>query len=372
MTTATVLRLAVSAVWLLAGGVNAEDADQANTAVAASDWSIHLAGYTDVTYIDGQSSDPSGTLTLNPIVHALWRDRFLIEAEVENAASDDGERETALEYATLSWLANDHVALVVGKFLSPVGYFFQNIHPSWMNKLPSVPVGFGHGGAAPLTDLGAQLRGGWNLKSGTHLNYAFYLANGPRLGREEDALDVIAEGSRRNDDGRRVGGGRLGWMPVPTLEIGVSAARGAVQLEAMAPEDGAPIATMQDVIEPRRDYRVEGADLAWRAAPTVEVRAEWIRQRVDAAATSAVPQAATWRAWYAQCSYRFGRDRWEAVARLGDSTSPHEESTFQQAALGLNYLFSPQTQFKLAWENNRSDFEVAAADRLLLQIAHGF
>lgn len=372
MTSAIVFRAMLRVAWLAPVGVSAQAVDPPIADAAAPDWSFHLTGYADATYADSAGAGADSVVTLNPILHVLWRDRFLVEVEVENEASDDGESESALEYATLNWLLNDHLAVVAGKFLSPVGYFFQNLHPSWVNKLPSAPAGFGHGGAAPLTDLGVQLRGGWSLKAGTHVNYALYLANGPRLGREEDALDVMAEGSSNNEDGRRVYGGRFGWMPFSALEVGLSAARGEVQLEAMATEDGIAVAKMEDFNEPRRDYRVEGADLAWRASSTMEVRAEWIRQRVDAAPASAIPGPATWRAWYAQCSYRFGSDHWEAIARLGDSTSPHEESTFRQAALGLNYLFSPRTQLKFAWERNQSDFETAAADRLLLQVAHGF
>ena len=68
----------------------------------------------------------------------------------------------------------------------------------------------------------------------------------------------------------------------------------------------------------------------------------------------------------------FGADRWETVLRVGDSLSPHGESTFQQTALGLNYLFRPGTQLKLSWEINDSDNAEAEADRVLLQLAHGF
>ena len=346
--------------------------DSASTSEPARDWAVHVAGYSDATSIATADGGSTGVLTLNPILHVLWRDRFFLEAELENEATSDGERESALEYATLNWLINDHAALVIGKFLSPSGYFFQNLHPSWINKLPSVPAGFGHGGAAPLTDLGAQIRGGYNFESGAHVNYALYLANGPRLAREEDALDLESEGSRRNDDGKRVLGGRLGWMPIPTLELGASKSFGDVQLESIVDDDRSLPMNKNTVEEPRRDYRVEGVDLAWRPMPAMEIRAEWIRQNVGAASASVLAGAATWRAWYAQGSYRFGNDRWEAVVRLGDSVSPHEESTFRQTAIGLNYLISSRATVKLARENNRSDFAEAGADRTLLQFAYGF
>ncbi|ODV16602.1 MAG: hypothetical protein ABT27_19770 [Lysobacteraceae bacterium SCN 69-25] len=327
---------------------------------------LHVAGYADVTVTDtAGDAGTLGAVTFAPIVHLQVGERFLIEAEAEFDADDRGGEAAGLEYATANWLLGDSSALVVGKFLSPVGYFFQNLHPSWINKLASVPAGFGHGGAAPLTDVGVQLRGGRSLAEGHQLNYALYLANGPRLGLEGmEGLDLDVEGSSTNRDGKRVWGGRVGWLPRPGLELGASLTRGDVVLDSG--EMGASMA------EPARAYRVEGVDVAWQASRAVVLRGEWIRQRVGDAAMSAVPAGATWRAWYVQGAYRFGADRWETVLRVGDSRSPHGESTVQQTALGLNYLIRPSTQLKLSWEVNDSDDAVAEADRVLLQFAHGF
>ncbi|OGT54730.1 MAG: hypothetical protein A3E01_18610 [Gammaproteobacteria bacterium RIFCSPHIGHO2_12_FULL_63_22] len=327
---------------------------------------FHFAGYADATFTDTQGEAGSlGEVTFAPIFHIQVGERFLFEAEAEFEADDRGGKAAGLEYATASWLLNDSSALVVGKFLSPVGYFFQNLHPSWINKLASVPAGFGHGGAAPLTDVGVQLRGGHAFSGGHRLNYALYFANGPRLGLEGmEGLDLDVEGSSTNRDGERVWGGRVGWMPSPRLELGASLTRGDVVLDPG--EMGAGMA------EPARTYNVEGLDVAWQASLAVTLRGEWIRQRVGDAAMSVAPEGGTWRAWYAQGAYRFGADRWETVLRVGDSQSPHSESTFQQTALGLNYLIRPGTQLKLSWERNDSDSAEADADRVLLQLAHGF
>src|SRR3990167_3199600 len=132
---------------------------------------FHFAGYADATFTDTQGEAGSlGEVTFAPIFHIQVGERFLFEAEAEFEADDRGGKAAGLEYATASWLLNDSSALVVGKFLSPVGYFLQNLHPSWINKLASVPAGFGHGGAAPLTDVGVQLRGGHAFSGGHRLN----------------------------------------------------------------------------------------------------------------------------------------------------------------------------------------------------------
>jgi hypothetical protein len=325
---------------------------------------FHVAGYADATYTDAQGEAGStAVITLAPIFHMQIGERFLLEAEMELEADDRGGQESALEYATVNWLLTDSAALVVGKFLSPAGYYFQNLHPSWINKLAAAPAGFGHGGAAPLTDVGLQLRGGRALGDG-QINYAVYVANGPRLGLEGmEGLDLNVEGSRTNRDGERVWGGRVGWLPTARLEVGASVARGDVVLDSGA---------MDTMAEPARRYQVDGVDVAWQPSPALEFRGEWIRQRVGDAAVSSAPDGATWRAWYLQGAYRFGANRWEAVVRVGDSLSPHGESTFEQTALGLNFLVGPRTQVKINWELNGSQNGEAAADRVLFQFAHGF
>jgi len=326
---------------------------------------FHFAGYADATYVDTQGDAGSaGVFTLAPIFHLQFADRVFLETELELEADDRGNTETAVEYATVNWLLNDHLALVVGKFLSPTGYFFQNLHPSWVNKMASRPAGFGHGGANPISDVGVQLRGGKTFANGQHINCAVYNGNGPRLGLEEmEDFDLDTEGSTHNPDNQRVTGGRLGWMPIPTLELGASYARGDVVLDP---------GSMSDMPEPSRQYRVDGFDFAWRATKALDLRGEWIRQRVGEASASMLPESARWRAWYVQGAYRFGADRWEAVLRRGDSVSPHAEATFKQTALGLNYLIRSRAMIKLTREFNDSAYAGANADRLLLQLAYGF
>nr|WP_281719876.1 hypothetical protein [Nitrosomonas nitrosa] len=340
------------------------------TLASESDVMFHVAGYADTTLTNVDGGDSEFTYTLAPIVHMQVGESLFFEAEFELEGNDRGDTETALEYATVNWLINDNVALVAGQFLSPVGYFFQNMHPSWINKLASVPAGFGHGGAAPLSDFGLQLRGGKAFAGGQSINYALYLANGPSLGLEGmDDLDLDVEASSDNPDGERVAGGRLGWLPIPTLELGMSLASGNVRL---AGGDAGHVGVKSEFEEPSRLYAVQGIDLSWQAYKNFGVRGEWLQQRVGSAAASLVPDGAKWRAWYLQGNYRFGGEHWETVLRFGDSNSPHSEATYRQTAIGLNYLFSSRSLLKLSWELNSSANEETAADRVLLQFAFGF
>jgi hypothetical protein len=107
----------------------------------ASEWLqpdtvTHMAGYADVGFTDSESDDGSFNVgTFSPIFHYQYRDLVLLESELEIEVEEDGETEVALEYLTIDWFINDYMVLVGGKFLSHIGQFRQNLHPSWINKL---------------------------------------------------------------------------------------------------------------------------------------------------------------------------------------------------------------------------------------------
>ena len=249
---------------------------------------FHFAGYADAGYAHRSGGESGFDLaSFDPIFHYQYRDRILLEAEVETAIGPDGETEMEIEYSTVDIVLNDHAVLVAGKFLSAIGYFQQNIHPSWINKLPSVPVGFGHDGAAPATELGVQLGGGFALPNDRLWTYAVFVGNGPELEAEEGMLGAVeAEGFAHDADDSKVWGGRLSLIPIASLEIGVSAARGKA---AVTRSDE------QDVdSDPKRDYEVLGADVGWKWGKSLDFGGEYVRQKVENAATSIAPEAAAW------------------------------------------------------------------------------
>lgn len=266
---------------------------------SAAEWKaqntvIHLAGYGDLGYTDAENA--SGTFTpfsFNPIFHYQYKDLLLAEAEFSFTVDEAGETETELEYASLNLFLNDYMALGAGKFLSPIGQFRQNLHPSWINKLPSAPVGFGHGQAAPLAEVGVQLHGGIPLASSDNrLHYALFVGNGPELEIEDGEIEMVeTPGLGTDRDGSKVGGGRVGlFVPTYKLDLGLSAATGKV-------------AGMEET-DVRRDYDVVGADFTWQPAH-FDFRGEYVRQKVGAAAESMAPDSAAWKAWYVQGAYSY-------------------------------------------------------------------
>tara|TARA_R110002095_G_scaffold214000_1_gene205381 strand:+ start:3756 stop:4625 length:870 start_codon:yes stop_codon:yes gene_type:complete len=289
----------------------------------------------------------------------MYKDFVMLESEVEFEVEQGGGTGVTLEYLTIDLFLHDYLAVVTGKFLSPLGQFRQNYHPAWINKLPSTPVGFGHDQAAPVSDLGFQLRGGFPGGGDVRFNYALYVANGPRLELTE-AGDRIARiesnGSTKGADGNMVYGGRLAIVPFHRMEVGLSGVAGRISMSTP---------------EPNRGYSAFAVDFRY-AYKDLDLRGEYIRQRVNHAATSAAPASFDIYAWYLQAAYKLPY-KFEVVARYSDFHSPHKSEKQSQLALGLNYLFTSSVIGKIAYEANRARHtEFVNKDRYLIQLAFGF
>lgn len=354
-----------------------ENATQAvKTASASSDAfsnarsKFHLTGYGFADFNAPRNGNAGfNSAAFNPIFHWLLDDNLLFEAELEFEVAPDGSTETNLEYASIDWMFSDYATLVAGRFLSPLGNFRQNLHPAWINRFATAPLGFGEDGAAaaPLGELGVQLRGGWDTASLGKFNYAAYVGNGPELDVEEDALGGLnTEGVARNTDGNLAVGGRLGWLPVPEIEIGVSYANGRTSVTDV---EGVEVEG-----EPDRSYSFYGADLAWHPLRGLELRGEYARQRAGGAVLSVAPDAAVWRSWYSQVAYTIPNTSWELVGRYGDfKATSNPLMSARQAGLGVNYWLATKTVVKAGYEFNNPDLaDSDIPDQLVLQIAHGF
>ncbi|MBZ0105467.1 MAG: porin [Sulfuricella denitrificans] len=334
------------------------------TSHAQSEWTnadstFHLSGYAAAGYTDRKQSGGSAfnVASFNPIFNFLYRDIVLAEAELEVATAADGSTETKLEYGSIDIFLNDYATLVAGKFLSPLGHFRQNAHPAWINKFPSLPPGFGEDQAAPAAEVGLGVRGGYPFGQDMKMKYALYAGNGPEL--EVDAGEIHgikSDGFARDVDRRKVLGGRVSLVPLPKFEIGLSGASGGVGLAN----------------EPDRSYRAIGTDIGYQWK-NLDLRAEYISQKVGDQEASAAPLGGTWKAWYGQAAYRFLPSKWEGVLRYGKYESPRDSQRQKQWAVGVNYLWGPSVMAKLGYEFNRGlAGQEADANRWLLQLAYGF
>ena len=378
--------------------ISQEEVSQLRLEIAqAAEWKepntlIHMSGYADVGYTDGETSDGSFNLgSFSPIFHYQYRDLVMLESELEMTITDEGETETELEYLTIDLFLGDYLTLVGGKFLSPIGQFRQNLHPSWINKMASAPPGFGHDGAAPVSEMGFQARGGFPVGD-MFANYAVYVGNGPELeavfeDEEFELAGIEAEGFGSDRDGEKVFGGRFALLPMPGLELGFSVVSGKATVtgieEAHGEEAGEhneeagegdfDIALLDLGMEPARDYDVYGFDFAWKLN-NVKLRGEYVKTKVgaDIVGLTASP-GSSWETWYSQASYLFPQTKWETAIRYTNFDSPHASEDQQQWAVGLNYLFASSVIGKFTYEfNDGQPGSQADTNRWLFQLAYGF
>jgi len=331
------------------------------------DTMFHMGGYAAVGYTSSDGGSSEFTVgSFSPIFHYMYQDKIMLESELEIEVTATGGTTVAMEYAAIDYFLNDNMIIVGGKFLSPLGQFRQNMHPSWINKLASAPAGFGHDQAAPNADVGLQLRGGYPLGKGT-ASYAVYVANGPALeadsyGTPTSIEKIETPGIGADGDGNKVAGGRFGiYLPGPKLDVGVSAASGKASIwnSSVSPV----------TFKGAHDYTASGADFTYRPG-NFDVRGELIQQIVgDAAGVT----GGTWQAWYVQGAYRPVGSKWEYIARYGQYETPGTADDRRQAAVGVNYLISGNSMAKLTYENNDNpNAGMTAANRTLLQLAYGF
>lgn len=162
----------------------------------------------------------------SPIFLFKHSDRLIFEAELEFEL-ESNDLEIGLEYANVSYILGKNATIRAGKFLLPFGTFMERLHPAWINRFPTRPLGFGHDGIAPSSGIGVELRGAFDLK-GAALNYSLYTTNGPRLNdgnlEQEEAGILHFENFEDNNTGKAIGG-RLGLLPFKdsSTEIGFSA-----------------------------------------------------------------------------------------------------------------------------------------------------
>lgn len=119
-----------------------------------------------------------------------------------------GKVSKQLDYAQLDFIANPHVTVTIGRFLTPFGIYNERLYPVWIRNLQSdpliLPIGVGPSNAS----TGVMLRGGFQAHPQFNINYALYFS----------ALSTLAPLTSA-----RFAGGRLGiFIPAARLELGGS------------------------------------------------------------------------------------------------------------------------------------------------------
>ena len=152
---------------------------------------------------------------INPVLLVPLGDRWLVEARAEfegefqrppGGGPYGGPVDKHVDYAQVDYIANSHVTITAGRFLTPFGIFNERLYPVWIRALQPDPL------ILPINTApsdGAMLRGGFSVSPQANLNYAAYVSV------TSIAIDSV--------DSERHVGGRLGvFFPKPRLEVGGS------------------------------------------------------------------------------------------------------------------------------------------------------
>ncbi|MBC8329364.1 MAG: hypothetical protein H8E31_11520, partial [Planctomycetes bacterium] len=257
--------------------------------------------------------------------------------------------------AQLSYLATGWLTLGAGQFLCPFGQFSERYHPSWINRLPNAPLIAGHDGMVPTAMVGVQARGGVQV-GGSRLNYALFLSNGPELNdgvADPDEAGLLHFDPGMDGDQNKSLGGRIGFLPVPGIEVGASVMSGKLSGGG----------TSQLTV----DFNLLGLDLSAQQevdalAGRVRFDAEFVRADVgDTRYLPVTPGSFTFSnqksGGYGQLSYRATQvessllQDSEFVVRydwLNLPTGAPEEDDHTRVTLGVDYWLTSSTVLKIA------------------------
>ena len=196
--------------WFLPGGTN-------ETPLA-----IYGSVVQNYSQVNGQAGqfDPG---TISPYFLLQLNNRFLLESVVDLSA--DGT--IGITMIQMDYIASDAVTVVVGRYLTPFGFFNERLNHEWINKMTDTPLMFSQ--VSPLLSTnGLQMRGSqYVFGSPVKLEYSLYGGNSASLGTapnnpaNQQVTDLAAITSAPG--AVNAIGGRLGlWVPELGINFGMS------------------------------------------------------------------------------------------------------------------------------------------------------
>jgi len=403
MTRKTRIAAAILSLTLLFPGSAPALAQQGGGATPSADFIV--AGYGTLGYTSvlnrGAEDDfrHDFSAAISPILLFGMGEDFLFEAEFEFELAGS-ETETAIEYAQVDYLGFERVQLTAGKFLLPFGLFGERLHPSWINKMPSMPLLYGHahGGVAEgallpvLSDIGVMGRWAQPLDDRTTLDVSFWVTQGPRATSTEGAtgegdehahnvsplLPSVArpfDGSPANNgedehgDVAGLGGVAFGTNTADNNDNKMLGARAGIVSGGTFEVYLSGFHSMYDEGD-FLDLYAGNLAFEWRPAG-FEIRGEgamvWQELVLEEEGTYETLESP---GYYLQASRRYGSVepvvRWSHLpdAEVASTTTRDE---VRQLAFGIDYWFTPSIPVKAAFEWNLDGDE-----RVLLQWAYGF
>jgi hypothetical protein len=153
-----------------------------------------------------------------PVVAVPIGDHWLIESRAtfdEVVFREDGSTGpyhaltfSSVDYLQLDYVANPHLTVVVGEFLTPFNIYNERLGPVWIHNLADAPLIAGIGTRTSGSSDGAMLRGAALSRKNWQLNYTAYFS-------------TLVNASQFSA-GRTAGGRAAIFLPDKRLELGMS------------------------------------------------------------------------------------------------------------------------------------------------------
>jgi hypothetical protein len=176
----------------------------------------------------------TNTFTLNwtPQINYELNKWTYFVGQLSGSIGQNGASTFTMPVAAVMMFLNDYMELYAGIFDNPFGNWYEDRSAPWVNRFATAPLPFDGEPVGPPTDVGAQLRGGYNWGAlGQDADYTVWVSNGPSydaslptpvIGQTLNAFNGVT----LNTNGKAFGA-RFRFYPIP-----LSAEWGRLQLAA--------------------------------------------------------------------------------------------------------------------------------------------
>jgi hypothetical protein len=342
------------------------------------DTKLLIAGDANAGYVHQEHGDDTFFAEFSPML--LWQlnERLFFEGGLDFDLSgpeldgEGGDTDVELGAAYLAYLLTDCALAGAGYFPLPFTAYHNHFDAPWINKLPTDPLAYGDGGIAPDSGLGVFVTGAFPWRS-YQFNYAAWVTNGPTLITDGDDAGQLNFGNYNDTNGNKAVGGRLGWLPVPQIRIGL-----AFECSRVNPPGFDTVHSHLYGID--WDY----VDVVRCVQGQVTARGGWIWSDLGKATYPALPGAPRFdndsHGGYAELAYRPTEvaEKWlhdfEFVGRYDRLDIPSEVPSGgreDQWTAGVDYWVTPRTVLKVAytWDDQEHGQD---QNLFALQFATGF
>jgi mono/diheme cytochrome c family protein len=234
-----------------------------------------LAGDAFVDYSGLHGSTSTFSAGIAPLILYKPTDNLLFETSFDLGLNTNPDTTSStsidLTIADASFFITDWLTIGAGVFVTPFGVYHNHFDPPWINKFADDPLPFGNNAIAPGSSLGVIARGA-QLIGNSKIVYDAYITNGPNLvTADKTAAGSLAFDNWSDLNNDKTIGGRLGFIPIPNLEVGYSLMSGKAN-----PAGGFP----------STHFLLQAVDLNYRPdvpalGGTFDFRTEWIWSNVE-------------------------------------------------------------------------------------------